>query len=516
MTTPLLSIDILPACLRVACVRKTWKRIVVDHSLRVDIDPEQEIASRVDQLEEQLRTAHIVCDQAVLTFSDSHALIQPLHFPFHDLKKIRNVAAYELENRLSLQISDYAWDVLPLASEHRGEQSVLAILYPRDRLQAWVRSLEDKGIHVHQVGVTHGSLIHWVQSLRFSDQPGPAVLFVDHTITSLVWFAGKHLLGHRCLPLGTDRICLGEEDTALPFQSGFPNPSCAQCSDPSALSDLVQDLRMTLVSAETEAPPRTVAVFQADPECPALAAALCEGLDAKAYSLAEKDDPMGMLMQCPSSHFPAFLAAWGYLGSGRGLDLLQGDMHGKKDIPILGPHLGYLLWAALAIALCGCTVVGLDIYFLHSRLTTLDHRLKTTFEHIISDAPANIQPLQYASVITSRIQDLERDKKNSGDHKVSASQVLETVSTSLPKDMDVQISLFALDGLDLRLHGQARDFRTVDLIKNLLEQEDMVHRVTILGANVDQGAGVGFRLRLELRAVHWSEASGLISAGERA
>jgi Tfp pilus assembly protein PilN len=84
---------------------------------------------------------------------------------------------------------------------------------------------------------------------------------------------------------------------------------------------------------------------------------------------------------------------------------------------------------------------------------------------------------------------------------VKAVRLLGRISRAVPQDIELQTNLFTLDGDQVRLSGEAADFKSVDRLKGRLEEVSLFSGVEILGANVNQsGEGVRFSLRLTVKS----------------
>jgi Tfp pilus assembly protein PilN len=253
------------------------------------------------------------------------------------------------------------------------------------------------------------------------------------------------------------------------------------------------------MAANLQEPPQHLLFLSAKPQTAGLGQALAAAMNLNLLESPIGHDTSGLFSECPAASLPAAASAWASLTKIHDFNLLQSisGFDGQKNL--FRPHLRFASIALAAVILCWGLAFGVDIFLQKSRLTALNTEIINTFQGIAPDAADNVQPVQYTSVIKSRIQALQSGDEGAKIPDISVSEVMEAISNALPKNLDLQVTLLALDGSDLRMNALAQDFKTVDAVKNAFENTEFVQTVSIAGANVDQGgAGVSFSLRLQL------------------
>jgi general secretion pathway protein L len=162
--------------------------------------------------------------------------------------------------------------------------------------------------------------------------------------------------------------------------------------------------------------------------------------------------------------------------------------------------LSYALVACALLAFVWLGSVGVDIYTKKRRLASLNQSVEEVFRRTVPEFKGSVQSSQYASIVKTKINDLGQSValfgEEGGYH--SAVELLRVISTAIPADLNVTISLLTIDNQRVRLSGQADAFNTVDSVKNRLTALDNFDGVTITGAKAAKdGKGVQFGLELD-------------------
>jgi Tfp pilus assembly PilM family ATPase len=503
-----LGIEVGSSSIRGVCVSKSWRQTGLDDHFTIDFPAAYEAAEAAPLLGDRLDELSFPCDHAVLSFNDCQALLHPLSFPFTDLDKIREVAGFELESQLPISLADYAWDILPLGPGQAGEQSVLAVLYPLDRVHSWVEQLQSLGLKVFKVEIRAAALAEWLKNIPNPGHNSSLVFYADQETTHLIWIQKQRLLSLRCLSFGIRHIHdelaekgLLESEKDLQSKSlDLSGSSAGIWEQAPSFGQLLRETSMTLMAAQGQEAPHNIIFSSPVSKTSGLGDALAAALELEIQELPKAKVPFSLLHESPSSHLPAIVSAVAGHRDGRDFNLLQSIPGFHEQNGALRPHLRFVFLSLAAILLSWGLAFGLDIYQHKSRLQELNKQLSTAFEEIVPDAAASVNPLQYTSVVKDRIQKLQNRGRGDNQAFVSASQTLEAVSSSLSREAEVRITLFALDGTGLRMEGLAPDFKTVDAVKNALENANLVREVNITGANAAQdGGGITFGLSLNLR-----------------
>jgi general secretion pathway protein L len=158
---------------------------------------------------------------------------------------------------------------------------------------------------------------------------------------------------------------------------------------------------------------------------------------------------------------------------------------------------GAVACALVAFAWLGST--GIDIYTKSQRLARIDKSMDEVFQRTLPDFKGSVRREQYASVVRNKINELNESVALFGAEarQYSSAELLRVISSAIPKELDVTLSLLSVDNERVRMSGRADAFNTVDGVKNRLAALKDFEEVTITGAKAaTDGKGVQFGLEL--------------------
>jgi general secretion pathway protein L len=142
--------------------------------------------------------------------------------------------------------------------------------------------------------------------------------------------------------------------------------------------------------------------------------------------------------------------------------------------------------------------VFLDSYFMEKRLTQLNHQITDIFASTFPEVKNIVDPVQQMKI---KIQQARKNALLPGEteKQIRAIDILNTISKSIPKDVDVTLKRFVMGSESISISGDTDSFNSVDNIKSKLEQEDIFKKITISSANIDKNdKRVRFKLKINL------------------
>ncbi len=503
MTTKVLCIDVSGSAIKAVLLEKGFRQSsIIDH-LEAPLASGATIEETARDIQDLILTSNLEYDTLVLGLNSKKALLQNMAFPFADTSKINDVLPFELENVLPTRVSDYSLDFVHTEEAKASEARVLAALYPRDLLEQWVRALGELGLSPARVDLDMAALFSLGRQLSGQSSRNTLYLDLGWDRANLVWLHGPALHGLRTLPLGIKHLGLELSEAG----NGPVDPDqarelfwseCGRVGDLISFYELTQQIQLTIISSDAPEPPEDI-VLLGEGASDTMAAVFREKMDIPAAVLESlPGQPPDPTMQVTSMAIPYSMARFSSLRR-EAMNLLRGDLAPAQAADAWKPHLRFGIVAAAAIILTWALSFGTDLVLEKKRLSRLENALTQSFEDIVGQAPSNIRPVQYPSVIRSRIRALSSGSFSGDVPPLKGVELLWLISTSLPDNLELQNDLFALDGNVVRINGQAGDFKTVDSIKNSLAEVDEFSEVEIIGANVNQdGQGVSFSLRLTL------------------
>jgi Tfp pilus assembly PilM family ATPase len=501
MSHTTLCVDVSGSSLKAVLVEKGFRQTRVIDQIQAPFPPEASIADMAREIQDLILASKLDFDVLVLGLNAKKALLQKMTFPFTDTGKIGDVLPFELENVLPARVTDYSLDFLHTEGGKAREAVIMAALYPKDLLQEWVRCLNDIGLNPQRVDLDIGALFSLGREL--SKQTARSILFIDlgWDRTNLVWMHGPALHALRTLSLGLKHMALeitesGEDGTDLDTAKERLLSGASGIAELFSFTELIQQVRLTLLASEAPEPPEEIALL-GEGASDSTAGVISQSMGTPA-SLLETlpDQPPDPRLQAHELAIPFSMARFESLRR-NAMNLLRGDLASTQATGLWRPHLRFGIVAAVAIILTWMFSFGTGVILERQRLQELESALTSNFEEIVGQTDPDIRPVQYPSVIRSRIRALSTETFSGDVPPLKGVELLWLISTALPPNLEIQNDLFALDGNIVRMNGVARDFKTVDSIKNNLDQLPAFSEVKIMGANVNQGGdGVSFSLRL--------------------
>jgi type II secretory pathway component PulL len=160
-------------------------------------------------------------------------------------------------------------------------------------------------------------------------------------------------------------------------------------------------------------------------------------------------------------------------------------------------HFRFGIIALSSLLLAWILSICSECYIYTKQINQLEQRLDQEFYALFPEMSDAIHPLQYPSIITSKISQMQKGGQSNRVSRVTTLQILSVISEDLSSNLDLQVEFLSLDQNQIRLNGQAQDFKTIDTVKKRLELNKLFTQVQILGANVDKRTKkVNFSLRL--------------------
>jgi general secretion pathway protein L len=273
------------------------------------------------------------------------------------------------------------------------------------------------------------------------------------------------------------------------------------------LESLAREIELSLMAAKVqdrEVRPELMLLSGGGSLIKGLPEALEKALGIRVRCLVDLEN-LGLLDQFAEhlTDVPVFSVAAGlaFKSTSRrmGFNFQAGEIQGQSPLIKWRHQLTYGVVACALVALVWLASTGIDIYTKKQKLERIDQSVEEVFRRTIPQFKGAVRPEQYASVVRSKIEELNQSVALFGAEARNNSSVelLRIISQAIPKDLDVTISLLTLDNERVRVSGRADGFNTVDGVKNRLATLEDFSQVTITGAKAaTDGKGVQFGLEL--------------------
>lgn len=428
------------------------------------------------ELRKQLAFEHA---GAVIGLPADHVLFRTISVPFKDDKKIRQILPFELEPTLPVPVDDLVIDYQK-ASEGASTE-LLTVAIERRELENMMTTMAEARIAPQLVVpgdfASALCLTHHDQGL-----PEHALLLnVGLTKSTLFTLVNGKIASARCLSsdvgneAGVEMLTLKIRQTLTAFADrqadGFA-PTTVYLNGP-ALDDEAAAAR--LIEA-MEIPSQTVDLRTMVPKLDMAETTQwrpCVMNGALAMALVEAEG-----RNCPNFHRTrsVFKNYW-----------TTYRPYVRTPAVVLG-----------IVLLLGMGGVLLENHLLQKRLNHINQRVEEVFATTFPGTRRVGDALSQMKSELRRVQDGSIDA-GQAIPQVRTVDILQQLSTSIPKELDVLFNRLVLGSDDLTVAGETTGFNVVDEVKNHLEQNGLFKQVTIASANMDRsGNKVRFSLKLEL------------------
>ena len=145
-----------------------------------------------------------------------------------------------------------------------------------------------------------------------------------------------------------------------------------------------------------------------------------------------------------------------------------------------------------------CLDFFIDTYSLSKKVNIIDNQIKELFISTFPDVKTIVDPLQQMKM---KIQDVKKSAAFTGETQtnVRVIDILNEISTLIPKDMDIKFSKIVIGAGSILISGSTSTFNLVDDMKSRLEKAKDFTSVTISSANLDRsGNRVEFKLKIQM------------------
>nr|AGF93676.1 type IV pilus assembly protein PilM [uncultured organism] len=507
MQKTILSIDLGSAWVKLLQTQVGLRSEAILNFKLLRVYPEDTPVSIADKIYNAIEQYNLFADQNLLAVNGKKALYQELSFPFTQQNKIKQVLPLELEANIPVNLSGYIWDYF-LTNTGPKQCKAFCVLQDKDSIRQWLDAFQESGITINRIDLDLTAYSGFASFVSGKSE-NHAFLDLGWSKINLAIIQNSQIRLMRNIPLGIRDIVQemdpdtdGEETQKLEdiFAKLAKEKDNSHNSLPGSYLELVRQIKLSFMQENSLPDNINTHITGGGASLPSLSEILSRDTGLE-LSREELPVPDSLRLREPSSTALLFTA----LGLHRthqksGLNFRQGELALEEYEPLWKPHLRYGI-VALALILCTWGFsFGSDIYLQQKKLDKLQTQIKQTFYEIAPGASKNLNPMQYSSIIRSRIDALKSGTVSEKVPPAKSTRLLSSISKALPEDLQLQIELFSLDRSSLNLSGNAKDYNTVNRIKKHLKGLNYLSNVEIVGANVNQGGEkVSFNIRATIQ-----------------
>ena len=432
--------------------------------------------SALQGLCESLQTAGLTC----LASIDGHSLLcRQIPVPFNDRRKVRQILPMELEATLPLTADELAMDFQMGGRDDAPAAIVVAM--PNSHVEAYVHLLQKAGLDPALI--------------TFSGLPAAILLSIkaDDETTSLLIDGDQHhallfIIAQRRIQFVRNWRPPAVESVAI----GLLKTACDQTVE-AAAQVLPDDTTPSCIYLTPGIARFYPLESLSTDKCPATI------MDVSASAGTTLDGAL------PADHGQGALALGLYEPlADKGLNLYRSTFPLKRFVQQYRQHFISTGILAAIFTVLFMVNIYLDISRNEKRAAFLESQTTEIFKNAFPDTRNVVDPLQQMIV---RLRET-KSHDFAASYGVQAAQIdiLNVISTALPKALDIHVSQLVSGVERVQISGTTGTFDAVNQAKELLERTAFFGGVTIVSANMDQNAGrVQFKLALDLKKSHESK-----------
>jgi general secretion pathway protein L len=457
--------------------------------LPVHDDPEEHARLQRETMRQVVEAHGLRGDTVLASLPAHHAILRNLTLPFRDLRRIRQMITFALDEHMPFEPEDVVVDFRPLPIQQVPQQTqVLVAGMPKREIVGDLALFRSAGLEPSVLDLDVFSLAN-AAVLGSNGVPGKTALLCVHPERTLL------TLLHDGAPLFARSLAQG-----MPTDSGdLPDPQ-----------KLGKQLQHTLYACEHAVQvayePDLLLLFGADRDQLAhLAVGLSEAtglqthvwrLEAPGYKPANggsaSPDPG------PAGHAIALGAALrGLHRQVGGLNLRRGEFAPHSNLRELRGKLIALGVLAVAVGGLGLGNLYLQNHYKARRLAQLQDSIAKGF----SDALPSTRMVQPVAQMREKMRDLDKRLRAFGGltgAQLSRLQILRELSARVPASLGVEVDNLNISGDVIELSASTASYDNVVKLQSAFTASPLLSDVTI--NNTRQGANNTVQFKLSLRA----------------
>ena len=482
MSRKILGLDIRHDAVSAVLIESGIKGTVIEDQAYVPISSRKEDGNDwVNSVETLVQKMDMTGSVCVVSLPAEEISFRNIQVPFKAQKKIKKILPFELEPTLPFPIEDLIVDFIPIdLSENTGVKNLISVAMEKSKIQFYLDALAGLNIEPEIVTVGGCSTAMFLANFLDSRQNW---LFIDigkQKASIFLIFSGK--------------ICLIRT---------FPIQSAARSYK---IKSLCSNIRRTLIASEK------IIGFELKPDGGFITGC---GIDDLGFD-QDMEQALGFPFEradilrytdiikqqsVPQSWIPFLMdnplsLALMEIEGTKGFNFRKGPFASKK---FWEENKKNLIQSAILFSLVlalGFFSVFLDSYLMEKKLTRLNHQITEIFTSTFPDVKKIVDPVEQ---MRTKIKEAKRDALFPGgtDTQPLAIDILNTLSTRIPKDADVILIRLVMGPESVVISGDTDTFNSVDNIKNRLEKSGIFKKITISSANIDKSdKRVHFNLKL--------------------
>ncbi|WP_027179370.1 PilN domain-containing protein [Maridesulfovibrio bastinii] len=452
---------------------------------KIDSDEPSVIA---DEVAAYIEREAMPSPQIIIVLDSRSILIKSFFFPFKGSARIESALDFELENSIPVDLESLYVDWGYGASRDRGA-FVVAGCIENEVVENFKSAFLEKGLKLENIYEGAAPLIGFLDNPDI--EKNKVVIDLGKERSAIYSFDGE-LLQHRDVLLHGTNLVLSDAENSdaasrLLCSSDFSSEELGEEEKKIvvSLNKLISRIKsyIYLYSEKTGFMPDVALICGQGAEITGIEELIGKSLNIRTVRFMPHD----VLTFFEDNHEAvSCLKAFGLLQKIKGdrLEFLNLDSSGDDSVKVRALKY-YLGWCAvLLISLF--VYFSANIYYKSRIVSKTEDRINAILSESIPGIQKNFSHTQRVSILTSRMNKLERKLKNNSGGSGSAIEVLRVVNAAVAKSLKVTLDELTLDSKRLALSGSANNFKDVELLRNQLNKTGFFDSVSIKGATAEK------------------------------
>ncbi|GEM_PF-4876616 len=425
-----------------------------------------------------------------------------LRFPFTQRRRILQVLDSELEDTIPFSLKEVTYD-FQMWEKGRGSTILVAIV-KNEEIESFSDTLRENSLSVSRIGIESLYLSTLFQFV--GEEEDVAILDIEHDHSNFTGWAGGKKFYPRYLSVGGDLLTemimkreSVEREDAEKIKRG---DSLAEGLVEDYLKLLSVELLQTIYSFRNQTGREIKKIYLTGggirPEnlvkiLGKVTGIKCEVLSVNLAGYFPPEPPES------SFHLPLALALNGFRGPFTNeINFALPAEQGEKEWAELRPRL--LTTGILYTLVLIFIIISTAISYSRVKREYVETK-KMELEAIHRALPGETVFYDYVDTLQSRIDELKkRLQSGGGKKKMAVIDVLKSISSSMPSDVNITVTDLTIEGSNMRLRGETSDFSMLEKIRSSLSNSGVLESVAIVDSRKLQKSGrVDFTITAKLK-----------------
>ena len=488
MLSKILTLHISNSYLNFLFVEKKWGQITDVNCWQKELSGIKSKSELAKSIKLELEEKKLIYDCLLLSILPENYFLRKLTFPFSDKNKISEILPQELEDSLPFPLDEFYYDFIPTTKDAAQNQQILCLGIKKQEIDELVQSLEDVNIYPFLIDLPYSSLLSLCSNIA---EPRPKRYMLLHFEPECAFL----------LCIENNKLIEGHEFKWKLHKNSSPS-DISNTNYSSNHDHLIDKIKISLLKADNDSIDFVIEqIIISGPYPENLPESIEKKLGIPVQEIYKLKFYSKLFQIISKKDIPKFCPNLGlFLGFGqkaKTLNFIQNKSRYKHYYKYKDNIKTIIISLFILLASISFSYIS-HIYVKKKRLNQIYNKMNEVISRNFKDIQGQLTPIQYISLFKSKIQQLNTNDKSLFTSKVKMIEILNLISSQIPKTLTVQFKNFTADHQHIRIQGITDSFFTVDKIKKSLESIDLFQKVEIKGAKTDPNGQVAFALHIDL------------------